>query len=59
MSEPELQRLLKLMRMERITPSAICGSNLGEHLPKELLRQLSFAEFTRLVAEVKSCDQKG
>jgi hypothetical protein len=54
MSEPELQRLLKLMQMERITPSAVCDATRGHHAPKEMLTQLSFAEFTRLVEEMKS-----
>ena len=54
MSVPELQRVLKLMRTNIITPSAIGRANLGTGAPKELLAQLSLAEFTRFVEAMKS-----
>lgn len=54
MSVTKKQSFLKLMRMERVLPSDIYREKLCDTAPKELLSQLSFSEFKRLVEEVKT-----
>jgi len=52
MSASKKQRFLKLMRMERVLPADIQREKLAASNPKELLQQLSFAEFLQLKEDI-------
>ena len=54
MSDPEKHRFLKLMRMENVMPAHMNREMYIDASPKELLSQLSFAEFLRIKEEVKA-----